>query len=145
MSGRSDYFFTSESVSEGHPDKLCDQVSDAVLDAILKQDPTGRVACETLAKTGFVMVAGEITTGASDDIERCTDDKRAPRLVIRVHVQEAYLHCAKAFMRSKLWSAASQVPRSAMPTAGEMLSEQTGIQTPPETQEEMQRRYAPDL
>jgi uncharacterized protein len=79
------------------------------------------------------------------DIARCSDDKRAPKLVIRVHVQEVYLHCAKAFMRSKLWSASSHVPRSAMPTAGEMLAEQTGIQTPPETQEEMQRRYAPDL
>src|SRR6266436_4893415 len=58
------YQFTSESVTEGHPDKLCDQVSDAVLDAILTQDPKARVACETLAKTGIVMVAGEITTTA---------------------------------------------------------------------------------
>jgi S-adenosylmethionine synthetase len=58
------YQFTSESVTEGHPDKLCDQVSDAVLDAILAQDPKARVACETLAKTGIVMVAGEITTTA---------------------------------------------------------------------------------
>src|SRR5881227_3512482 len=56
--------FSSESVTEGHPDKLCDQVSDAVLDAILTQDPKARVACETLAKTGLVMVAGEITTTA---------------------------------------------------------------------------------
>jgi S-adenosylmethionine synthetase len=61
--------FTSESVSEGHPDKLCDQVSDAVLDAILEQDPTARVACETLAKTGMVLVAGEITTSANIDLE----------------------------------------------------------------------------
>ena len=61
--------FTSESVSEGHPDKLCDQVSDAVLDAILAQDPTARVACETLAKTGMVLVAGEITTTATIDLE----------------------------------------------------------------------------
>src|SRR5450432_3610455 len=58
------YQFTSESVTEGHPDKLCDQVSDAILDAILTQDPKARVACETLAKTGIVMVAGEITTTA---------------------------------------------------------------------------------
>ena len=58
------YQFTSESVTEGHPDKLCDQVSDAILDAILAQDPKARVACETLAKTGIVMVAGEITTTA---------------------------------------------------------------------------------
>jgi S-adenosylmethionine synthetase len=56
--------FTSESVSEGHPDKLCDQVSDAVLDAILAKDPSARVACETLTKTGFVVLAGEITTRA---------------------------------------------------------------------------------
>jgi S-adenosylmethionine synthetase len=56
--------FTSESVSEGHPDKMCDQISDAVLDAILAQDPKARVACETLVKTGFVVLAGEITTTA---------------------------------------------------------------------------------
>lgn len=57
-------FFTSESVTEGHPDKICDQISDAVLDACLAQDPTSRVACETAAKTGFVMLLGEITTNA---------------------------------------------------------------------------------
>jgi S-adenosylmethionine synthetase len=60
----SDYLFTSESVTEGHPDKLCDAVSDGVLDAVMKEDPQGRVACEALTKTGFVMVAGEITTRA---------------------------------------------------------------------------------
>ena len=58
------YLFTSESVTEGHPDKICDQVSDAVLDACLEQDPYSRVACETATKTGFVMVLGEITTNA---------------------------------------------------------------------------------
>src|SRR5512136_991729 len=58
------YLFTSESVTEGHPDKLCDQVSDAVLDACLEQDPMSRVACETATKTGFVVVMGEITTCA---------------------------------------------------------------------------------
>ena len=60
----SEYLFTSESVTEGHPDKLCDAVSDGVLDAVMKEDPQGRVACEALTKTGFVMVAGEITTRA---------------------------------------------------------------------------------
>jgi len=60
----SSFIFTSESVTEGHPDKLCDQVSDAVLDAALAQDRTSRVACETLTKTGFVLLAGEITTKA---------------------------------------------------------------------------------
>jgi S-adenosylmethionine synthetase len=61
--------FTSESVSEGHPDKVADQVSDAVLDAILAEDPTARVACETLVKTGMVIVAGEITTNICFDVE----------------------------------------------------------------------------
>jgi S-adenosylmethionine synthetase len=60
----SEYLFTSESVTEGHPDKLCDQVSDGVLDAIIAEDKTCRVACEAMTKTGFVMVAGEITTTA---------------------------------------------------------------------------------
>ena len=58
------FFFTSESVTEGHPDKMCDQISDAVLDACIEQDPYSRVACETVTKTGFVLVAGEITTQA---------------------------------------------------------------------------------
>ena len=64
-----DYIFTSESVSEGHPDKMADQISDAVLDAILAKDPKARVACETLVKTGLVIVAGEITTSAYVDLE----------------------------------------------------------------------------
>lgn len=63
------HLFTSESVSEGHPDKIADQISDAVLDAILAQDPSARVACETLVKTGMVLVAGEITTDAWVDME----------------------------------------------------------------------------
>lgn len=62
--------FTSESVSEGHPDKIADQISDAILDAILTQDPNARVACETLVKTGMVLVAGEITTNAWVDVEQ---------------------------------------------------------------------------
>lgn len=64
--------FTSESVSEGHPDKIADQISDAVLDAILQQDPKARVACETYVKTGMVLVGGEITTSAWVDIEELT-------------------------------------------------------------------------
>ena len=64
----SSYLFTSESVTEGHPDKLCDQVSDAVLDAYIAQDPNCRVACETLAKTGFIMLAGEVTADAVVDL-----------------------------------------------------------------------------
>lgn len=66
--------FTSESVTEGHPDKICDQISDAVLDALLKEDPMSRVACETCTNTGFVMVMGEITTNAYVDIPKIVRD-----------------------------------------------------------------------
>ncbi|WP_313110045.1 methionine adenosyltransferase [Atlantibacter sp.] len=65
-----DYLFTSESVAEGHPDKMADQISDAILDAILLQDPWGKVACECLVKTGVAIVAGEISTHAAVDIEQ---------------------------------------------------------------------------
>jgi len=68
------YLFTSESVSEGHPDKVCDQISDAVLDAVLKQDKMSRVACETLVKNNLVMLAGEITTTATIDYDRIARD-----------------------------------------------------------------------
>ncbi|ARU65645.1 methionine adenosyltransferase [Histophilus somni] len=68
----SSYLFTSESVSEGHPDKIADQISDAVLDEILRQDPKARVACETYVKTGMALVGGEITTSAWVDIENLT-------------------------------------------------------------------------
>ena len=64
------YFFTSESVTEGHPDKVCDQISDAVLDAIMAEDPQGRVACETVANTGLVLVTGEISTSCYVDIPK---------------------------------------------------------------------------
>lgn len=67
-------FFTSESVTEGHPDKVCDQISDAVLDAILKEDPNSRVACETFVATGLVLVAGEISTKCYIDIQKLVRD-----------------------------------------------------------------------
>ncbi|CAM8991143.1 unnamed protein product [Rhodiola kirilowii] len=68
------FLFTSESVNEGHPDKLCDQISDAVLDACLEQDPDSKVACETCTKTNMVMVFGEITTNADVDYEKIVRD-----------------------------------------------------------------------
>ena len=74
MSTESGYLFTSESVTEGHPDKIADQISDAVLDAALSEDPTARVACETLVTTGLVVVAGEITTDARIDYTRVARD-----------------------------------------------------------------------
>jgi uncharacterized protein len=86
-----------------------------------------------------------VLSRSAADIARCTDERRAPTLVIRVTVQEAYLHCAKALMRSSLWSPAARIERSLLPTAGQMLIDHTGIVTPPETREEMLKRYAPDL
>ena len=73
------YLFTSESVSMGHPDKLADQISDGVLDALLGQDPMSRVACETMVTTGIAIVAGEITTKAKvdyPDVVRASDPRR---------------------------------------------------------------------
>ncbi len=81
-------FFTSESVTEGHPDKVCDQISDAVLDACLEQDPTSRVACETAAKTGFVLLLGEITTNAHVNFDE---------LVRKVIIEIGYDDSAKGF------------------------------------------------
>src|SRR5688500_20205307 len=69
MSADNEYLFTSESVTEGHPDKVADQISDGVLDAVMADDPTGRVACETLVNTGLVAVSGEISTSTYVDIQ----------------------------------------------------------------------------
>lgn len=78
-------------------------------------------------------------------ISTFADEKRTPKLVIEITVIDAYLHCAKAFMRSRLWNVASVVDRAALPTMGEMLSDQTGMPGAPETQAEMRARYAADL
>ncbi|MBE3064455.1 MAG: methionine adenosyltransferase, partial [Spirochaetes bacterium] len=69
LTNRKDFIFTSESVGEGHPDKICDQVSDAVLDDALRQDPGSRVACEAFTTTGLVLVGGEITTTGYIDLQ----------------------------------------------------------------------------
>src|SRR5687768_16672324 len=69
-----EYLFTSESVTEGHPDKIADQISDGVLDAVMRDDPTGRVACETLVNTGLVVVSGEISTTTYVDIQQVVRD-----------------------------------------------------------------------
>src|SRR5687768_12082826 len=74
MSRKGRYLFTSESVTEGHPDKIADQISDSILDAILAQDPAGRVACETLVTTGLAMIAGEITTSCYVDFPKVVRD-----------------------------------------------------------------------
>src|ERR687886_2107732 len=76
MAGR-EFLFSSESVTEGHPDKMADQISDTILDAVLARDPDGRVACETLITTGLVVVAGEITTECYVDIPRLVRERIA--------------------------------------------------------------------
>ena len=77
------YLFTSESVSEGHPDKVADQISDAILDALLEQDNQSRVACETLVTTGMVMLSGEITSQANIDYPRSGEaDHQGHRLYL---------------------------------------------------------------
>jgi uncharacterized protein len=95
---------------------------------------------ETLRVNGMAVLSI-----SQEDLRAFASERRAPKAVLRVTVQAAYLHCAKAFMRSKLWDPASLVPRSALPTMGEMLKDQTGLDIAPETQEEMRRRYAPEL
>jgi uncharacterized protein len=84
-------------------------------------------------------------SNAPHDIAACTSERRVPKAVVRVAVTAAYLHCAKAFLRSKLWSESSKVARSTLPTAGQMISDQTGLPFAPESKEQMERRYAPDL
>lgn len=79
------YFFTSESVTEGHPDKMCDAISDAILDALIEQDPMSRVACETAITTGLVLVMGEISTKAYVDIPQIVRDTIV-KLVIQMHL-----------------------------------------------------------
>ncbi|MEO7851230.1 MAG: pyridoxamine 5'-phosphate oxidase family protein [Rubrivivax sp.] len=78
-------------------------------------------------------------------LQHFADEKKPPRLVIEVTVHEAYLHCAKAFMRSRLWEADKQVLRSALPSMGQMISDQTGSDAPAESQAQMRARYAADL
>ena len=83
--GLRNFLFTSESVTEGHPDKIADQISDAVLDEVMRQDPMGRVACETLVTTGLAVVAGEITTSAHVDYDSLVRD-----ILTHVFMHSAY-------------------------------------------------------
>ncbi len=95
---------------------------------------------ETLRVNGSAVLST-----ATGDVGRCTTERRVPKVVLKIAVHEAYLHCAKAFMRSGLWDSSNRVERSVLPSMGRMINDQTGIQTPTETQEEMRRRYEPDL
>ena len=95
---------------------------------------------ETLRVNGTALLSND-----PEHVVACTTERRSPKLVIRVCVEAAYLHCAKAFLRSRLWETSSHVDRSVLPTAGRMISDQTGMKIDHETREEMVKRYAPDL
>ena len=107
MSQRKDFIFTSESVGEGHPDKVCDQISDAVLDEALRQDPHSHVACESFTTTGLVMVGGEITTNGYIDLPvrgaRRAEGHRVHRGLVRhrLRVLLGHLHHPAAVTRHR--------------------------------------------
>jgi hypothetical protein len=135
-------------VADAHTLLLPDAPGNNRLDSLQNILATGKLGLlflipgvdETLRVNGLAVLST-----APADIAACTDERRAPKLVLRLTVQAAYLHCAKAFMRSRLWDPAARVDRSALPTIGQMIGDQTGMRLPPETQEEMARRYRPDL
>ena len=118
------------------------------LDSFENVVSTGRVGLLFLIP-GFdetLRVNGTAVLSQSEaDLAACKSERRTPKLVVRVSVEAAYLHCAKAFMRSRLWERGSRVERSVLPTAGKMISDQTGIHVAPETRQDMVKRYAPDL
>ena len=95
---------------------------------------------ETLRVNGRV----ELSTDPAD-VATCRDERRAPKVVLRMTVQEAFLHCAKAFMRSRLWQGDAQVARDRLPTMNQMIHDQLGLAEPPEPQADMVRRYQQDL
>lgn len=135
-------------VADAHTLLIADSPGNNRLDTLTNIIATGSVGLlfmipgvdETLRVNGRARLNDDAAVLAT-----FADEKRAPKLVIEVTVIDAYLHCAKAFMRSQLWNAASMVDRSALRSMGEMLSDQTGMPGAPETQAEMRARYAMDL
>ncbi|MFZ9406168.1 MAG: pyridoxamine 5'-phosphate oxidase family protein [Burkholderiaceae bacterium] len=95
---------------------------------------------ETLRINGRAHLSDQI-----EDLRACADAKREPRLVIRVQVRQVYMHCAKAFMRSRLWQDSARQERGNLPNLGQIIRDQTGLQVAPETQEQMIARYQSDL
>lgn len=118
------------------------------LDSLRNILQTGRVGLLFMIP-GFdetLRINGSATLSVDEhDLQRCANERRKPKLVIRVQVTAAYLHCAKALLRSRLWSDAARVERTRMPTMGAMLNDQLGLSSPPETREAMEQRYAADL
>lgn len=118
------------------------------LDSLANIITTGRVGLLFLIPgiDETLRVNGSARISASDGkLRLLADEKRTPAVLVEVGVEEAYLHCAKALMRSKLWSDEASQDRGVLPTIGQMISEQTGSNSPPESQEQMLARYAKDL
>ena len=118
------------------------------LDTLQNVVETGRIGLLFLIPgvDETLRVNGKARLSTRDDwLDRMTTERRRPKLVIEVEVLEAYLHCAKALMRSKLWQADSRIERSALPTMGQMLKDQTNSEAPAESQQAMLERYAADL
>lgn len=118
------------------------------LDSLQNIVATGRIGLlflipgfdETLRVNGDALLCTDAA-----DLAACANARRAPKVVIRVAVTAAYLHCAKAFLRAKLWDPASRVDRDRLPTMGQMIADQSGLVIAPETREQMLRRVAPEL
>ena len=118
------------------------------LDSLQNIQASGRIGLlflvpgvdETLRVNGRARVSAD-----AEQIRLCTTERRAPKIVIEVKAEEVFLHCAKALMRSKLWSDAHRVDRSTLPTMGQMIADQSGLNLPPETQAEMVARYQKEL
>ena len=135
-------------VADAHTLLIPDSPGNNRLDTLTNIIATGSVGLlfmipgvdETLRVNGRARLNDDISI-----LVTFADDKRTPKLVIEITVIDAYLHCAKAFMRSQLWSPASVVDRAVLPTMGAMLSNQTGTPSVPETQAEMRARYTVDL
>ena len=135
-------------VADAHTLLLPDAPGNNRLDSLQNILATGKLGLlflipgvdETLRVNGQAVLST-----APADIAACTDVRRAPKLVLRLTVQAAYLHCAKALMRSRLWDPDTRLDRGVLPTMGQMIGDQTGLQLAPESQDDMTRRYAPDL
>ena len=135
-------------VSDARTLLMADSPGNNRLDTLTNIIASGRVGLLFMIPGVDETLRVNATARLNDDasiLSTFAGDKRTPKLVIEVTVCVAYLHCAKAFMRSQLWNPASIVDRAALPTMGEMLSDQTGMPGAPETQDEMRARYAADL
>jgi PPOX class probable FMN-dependent enzyme len=135
-------------VSEGGELLIPDSPGNNRLDSLENIVGTGRAGLlflipgvdETLRVNGRAVLSVDPAV-----LARVADERRTPKVVVRIEVEEAYLHCAKAFMRSRLWAPDAQVAREALPTIGQMINDQTGMAAPVETLEQMRKRYEPDL